>query len=626
MTDLTTAADADRSPRFAVGIDLGTTHCAMAQASLAPAPSGLEARRPEVQRITQLVSRDRVDATWLLPSFVYFPHESEGALALPWNPRAELAVGAYARRRAAESPARVVSSAKSWLSHPSIDRHAPVLPLGAPEDVAQVSPVEATFRLLDHISDAWRAQSGSELSLGDQEVILTVPASFDAAARECTVEAALAAGITHLTLLEEPQAAFYAWLDQRGEAWRSELGLGDIVLVVDAGGGTTDFAAILLAEEEGRLEPRRVAVGQHILLGGDNMDLALAHLVRQKLEAAGSVIDAWQLMGVSHAAREAKELLLSPRAPDKTSVVVPSRGSQLLGGSLRSELSKLEVEKLVVDGFFPVVPWQQEPRQRARTALRQRGLPYADDPAITTHLAAFLRRHGSVASGAGADAGAGRGRFLCPTRVLFNGGVFRSELLRTRLMETLNAWLRELGAPPASALSNDDYDLAVARGASYYGLVRRGQGVRVRGGTAQAFYVGIESPAPAVPGLEPPTCALCVAPFGMEEGSRVQLPNAELAVVVGESVTFRFFGSSVRRSDVAGTLLDAPERELDELAPIAITLPAEGRSPGDWVAVTLEAIITEVGTLALFARPLEPRLPDEHWKVELSVRSEAARV
>jgi Hsp70 protein len=606
------------SARYAVGIDLGTTHTALARAPLEGDPVS-----PEVQPIIQLVARDRVDSAQLLPSFVYFPHESEGALVLPWDAEAKFAVGAYARRRAAESPARVVASSKSWLSNTALDRRAPVLPLGAPEDVQQLSPVEAAFRILDHIGAAFQAGDPDGASLGDQEVILTVPASFDAAARECTVEAALAAGIDQLTLLEEPQAAFYAWLDRRGEAWRSELTVGDVVLVVDVGGGTTDFAAILLTEEEGRLEPRRIAVGQHILLGGDNMDLALAHLVRQKLEGTGANIDSWQLAALSHAARDAKERLLGENAPDVESVVVPSRGSQLLGGSLRSELTRSEVEGYVRDGFFPAVPWQQESKQRPRTALTRRGLPYADDPAITTHLAAFLRRHHQVL---GASRAGNQRPLLCPTHVLFNGGVFKSELLRSRLLETLDSWLHELGAPPARALSSTDYDLAVARGAAYYGLVRRGRGVRVRGGTAQAFYVGIESPAPAVPGVEPPTAALCVAPFGMEEGSRVVLSDAELAVVVGESVTFRFFGSSTRREDVAGTLLESPESDLEELSPIAITLPTEGREPGDLVAVTLEAVITEVGTLALFARPLEPRVADEHWKVELSVRSGAAAV
>jgi len=491
-----------------------------------------------------------------------------------------------------------------------------VLPLAPPEDVIAISPVEAAFRLLEHLNEAWSSARGDGLRLSDQEVILTVPASFDAAARECTVEAALAAGFDQLTLLEEPQAAFYAWLDQRGEGWRSELRVGDLVLVVDVGGGTSDFAAILLEERDGSLEPRRVAVGQHLLLGGDNMDLALAHLVRQKLESAGSIIDAWQLTALTHAAREAKETLLSPGAPESVSIVLPSRGSQLLGGSLRSTLSRVEVEATVADGFFPRVSSQTEPRQRARIALRQRGLPYAEEPAITTQLAAFLRGQRAAIDGTPRP-------LLAPTHVLFNGGVFRSELLRSRLLETLNGWLLELGLPAARALPNQDHDLAVARGASYYGLVRRGRGVRVRGGTAQAFYVGIESPMPAVPGMEPPTVALCVAPFGMEEGSRVALRDVELGVVVGESVMFRFFGSSVRRQDVAGTLLEAPERKLDELAPIAITLPAQGRGPGEFVAVTLESVITEVGTLALFARPLEPRVPDEHWKVELSVRGGA---
>jgi hypothetical protein len=604
------------SARYSIGIDLGTTHSAIAGALL----DG-DLTSPEPLPITQLVARDRVDSAVLLPSFIYFPHESEGTLVLPWNPEAEVAVGAYARRRAAESPSRVIASSKSWLSHTSIDRRAPVLPPGAPEDINQISPVEAAFRILDHIAEAFRASEPDGASLSDQEVVLTVPASFDAAAREHTVEAALAAGIDQVILLEEPQAAFYAWLDRRGDAWRQELAVGDVVLVVDVGGGTTDFAAILLEEQDGRLEPRRVAVGQHILLGGDNMDLALAHMVRQKLEAAGTNIDSWQLAALSHAARDAKEALLGDNPPEVVSVVIPSRGSQLLGGSLRSELTRAEVEQYVRDGFFPDVSWQQEPRQRARTALTRRNLPYADDPAITTHLAAFLRRH----AGALGDRAPAR-PMLCPTHVLFNGGVFKAAGLRERLMGTLGSWLSELGATSPRALSSADYDLAVARGAAYYGLVRRGRGVRVRGGSAQAFYVGIESPAPAVPGIDPPTVALCVAPFGMEEGSRVVLPDAELAVVVGESVTFRFFGSSTRRDDVVGTVLETPERELDELSPISILLPTEGREPGELVAVTLEAIVTEIGTLALFARPIEPRVDDEHWKVELSVRSGTTQV
>ncbi len=599
-------------PHDCVGIDLGTTHCALARAPL-PGPDE-SAASPTSVPLAQLVARGRADSLSLLPSFVYFPHESEGAASVPWGGETDRAVGTYARVRAAEVPGRVVSSAKSWLSHPTVDRRSPVLPLGAPVDVSKISPVQATVSVLEHLSGAFGAAQGGA-SLGEQEVVLTVPASFDAGARECTVEAARAAGIENLTLLEEPQAAFYAWLESSGESWRSQLSVGSVVLVVDAGGGTLDFAAILLTEEGGALAPKRIAVGQHILLGGDNMDLALAHVVRQKLDARGTSIDAWQLMALTHAARVAKETLLSPDAPASAGVVLPSRGSQLLGGSIRSELTREEVHQVIVEGFFPLVEASVQPRRRPRAGLRQQGLPYADDPAVTAHLAAFLREH----AGAQGDDAA----LLAPTHVLFNGGVFRAAALRRRVMEALRAWLGAAGRPPARELTSADLDLAVARGAAYYGLVRRGRGVRVRGGTAQAYYVGIESPAPAVPGMDPPIVALCVASFGMEEGERLPIEGAELAVVVGESVTFRFFGSTVRRRDEVGRIVEAPERELEELPPIAITLPAEGRRVGDWVMVRLEVALTAIGTLELVAHPLEPLSEHESWKVELSVREQA---
>lgn len=596
-----------------VGIDLGTTHCAVFQASCGQSVESAETAIGSVG-LTQLVGRDRIDAPSLLASFLYAPHSSEELVSLPWATEAGgWAVGTYARARAAETPGRVVSSSKSWLSQADFDRRAELLPAAPAQDVARLSPVEASRLLLAHIAQAWaHGQRSPTQALSEQEVTLTVPASFDAAARELTVEAARAAGLARLTLLEEPQAAFYAWLEREGDAWRSQLRVGDVVVVVDVGGGTTDLAAILLCDEGGRLEPRRIAVGEHILLGGDNMDLALAHLARQKLETAGKKLDTWQLAALSHAARAAKETLLSDSAPDSATVVIPSRGSQLLGGSLRCDLLREEVERTLVDGFFPEVPRGREPVRRRRAALRARGLGYADDPAVTAHLAAFL----SAQRGAlGGDA-----PMLCPTHVLFNGGVFKSQRLRQRVMSTLGSWLAGVGAPPARELLHDDYDLAVARGAAYYGLARRGQGVRVRGGTAQAFYVGIESPAPAVPGMDPPSVALCVAPFGMEEGTEVPLAGAELMVAVGESVQFRFFGSSVRRDDKAGELVEDPDRALEELAPIAITLPAEGRRPGELVEVSLRAGVTEVGTLSLLALPREPRFSGEQWRVELSVR------
>ena len=608
--------------RFAVGIDLGTTHSA-----LAVAPLEGDAPRPQVLTIPQLVAQGQTDAPPLLPSFLYFAHPSEGPQALPWDAERSFVVGEYARARGTDAPARVIASAKSWLSHPTVDRRAGILPLGAPEDIEKISPVEASWRYLEHLSEAFDARfGGGDAAFVKQDVVVTVPASFDASARELTVEAALAAGIENLTLLEEPQAALYAWTLGMGEAWRTHLRPGDVVLVVDVGGGTTDFSAIAAVEKDGSLDLVRVAVGDHILLGGDNMDLALAHLVRQKLEVEGKAVDRWQQVSLVHACRVAKEQLLSDASLEKAPIAIASRGAALLGGTLRSELTRDEVTRTIVDGFFPSVAGDARPTTRARAALTQLGLPYASDPAATRHLAAFLARQaGALASLEGFAPAPGASsrapRLLHPTAVLFNGGVMKADPLRGRLLETLDAWLAEDGAGPVRVLEGADLDLAVARGACAYALVRRGKGLRIRGGTARAYYVGIEDAVPAVPGIEPPVTALCVAPFGMEEGTEAELPPQELGVVVGEPVRFRFFGSSVRRGDAAGDSIDDWRAgDLDELPPIEITLPAEGRREGDVVPVRLRSRVTEVGTLLLEAEPVRPLKTDERWRVELSVR------
>jgi hypothetical protein len=404
---------------------------------------------------------------------------------------------------------------------------------------------------------------------------------------------------------------------------------GDIILVIDVGGGTSDFSLIAVLERDGNLELHRVAVGEHILLGGDNMDLALAHGVARKLAAAGTTLDAWQLRALTYACRSAKERLLGDAdGPADTSaqpIVVPSRGSKLIGGSIRTELTADEVGASIVDGFFPQVEASVRPVSRVRAGLAQLGLPYAQDAAVTRHLAAFLGRQlGAVAELKGFGDRIGNGAegasFLHPTAVLFNGGVFKSALLADRTLATVNGWLAAEGAAPARLLAGADLDLAVARGAAYYGYVRHGHGVRIRGGTAFAYYVGVESSMPAVPGIEPPVQALCVAPFGMEEGTEAELPALELGLVVGEPVHFRFFASSMRRQDSVGTLLDAwaPD-ELQELAPISATLPPEGRTPGEVAPVRLHARVTEAGTLELEA---VPRSGGERWKIEFDVRGE----
>ena len=605
---------------FAIGIDLGTTHTAVARAPLAEPRA-----RSEAMLVPQLVARGTLDARPLLPSFVYFAHESEGPLALPWDAERDFAVGEFARARSTDAPARVVSSAKSWLSHTGIDRRSAVLPVGAPKDLEKISPVEAAWRLLDHLSEAWQAECGPNVRpLGEQSVVLTVPASFDAAARDLTVEAAYAAGLEDVTLLEEPQAALYAWIESQGERWRDHLGVGDVVLVIDVGGGTTDFSAIAVTENEGKLELRRIAVGDHILLGGDNMDLALAHALRVSLPDQGKALDRWQFASLVHSCRAAKEQLLLPGAPNALPLAIAGRGAELVGGAVRMELRRELVEKVIVEGFFPRVEPSARPKTRQRAGLTDIGLPYAADPAVSRHLADFLGRQANAPSElSGFEAAAKPEGMLGFTKILFNGGVLKAPALRERLVSMLNEWLELAGTPPAELLPGDDPDLAVARGATYFGRVRRGLGIRIRGGTVRSYYVGVESPMPAVPGLEPPITAVCVAPFGMDEGSDEMILDRELGLVVGEPVRFRFFGSTVRREDLVGTDLDQwSDDELEELAPIEVTLPAEGRREGDVVPVRLSAQITPVGTLLLEAVPLQPLSDKERWKLELSVRGQ----
>ncbi|KGD43162.1 hsp70 family protein [Burkholderia pseudomallei MSHR7343] len=609
--------------RYSIGIDLGTTHCALSYVDLAASDGEKTSLR--VLPIAQLTAPGAIDAPNLLPSFLYLPHPSElapGELALPWAAERDFAVGELARSRGAGTPIRLVSSAKSWLCHPGVDRRAGILPSDAPPEVARVSPLDASVRYLSHLREAWN-HAHPDAPFDRQDVTVTIPASFDPAARELTAEAAQAAGYAHMTLLEEPQAALYSWIEKSGGAWRKDVRVGDIILVVDVGGGTTDLSLIAVVERDGNLELHRIAVGEHILLGGDNMDLALAHVVARKLAAQGTQADPWQLRALTYACRGAKETLLGDPSAQAVPLVVPSRGAKLIGGSIRTELTRAELTQTILEGFFPAVDASTRPVSRTRAGLMQLGLPYAQDAGITRHLAAFLgRQAGALAELDGLrhahDASAS---FLHPSAVLFNGGVFKSPLLVERMLDTLNGWLAAEGAAPARLLGGADLDLAVARGAAYYGYVKRGRGVRIRGGTARAYYIAVESAMPAVPGLEPPIQALCVAPFGMEEGTDAALPPQEFGLVVGEPVRFRFFSSSVRRQDQVGTLLDfwSPD-ELQELDAIEATLPTAGRTPGEVVPVRLHARVTEAGTLELEAVQGGTH---ERWKVEFDVRGGA---
>jgi molecular chaperone DnaK (HSP70) len=597
--------------RFVIGIDLGTTNSTLAYVDTAEG----DAAPIRQLEIPQVVAAGETAPRPTLPSFLYLPGAGEqpsGAMRLPWAPDRDYAIGEFARSFGSLAPTRLVSSAKSWLCHPGVDRRAPILPWKAPETTRHVSPLEASRLYLQHLAEAWNHQMAANVPAARfdlQEVVLTVPASFDAAARELTVEAARAAGLVHLTLLEEPQAAFYAWLDAHRETWRKLIKVGELILVADVGGGTTDFTLIEVGSEDGNLALTRLAVGDHILLGGDNMDLTLAHHAARQFAEKGVKLDAGQMLLLTHSCRRAKEQLLSDPKLASAPVTVLGRGSKVIGGTLQTELSRADVETVLVDGFFPEVPADAQPARSRMMGLTELGLPYAADPAITRHLAAFLNRQ--------AESLKGRESAL-PAAVLFNGGVFRSETLKERLSHVIDGWSAAAGQGGRTRqLTGNDLDLAVSRGAAYYGLVRRGKGVRIRGGTARAYYIGVETALPAVPGATAPIKALCVAPFGMEEGTEADVPGQEFGLVVGEPVEFRFLGSTVRRDDGPGTLVEDWTDTIDELDPVAATLEARGQSPGRVVPVHLHARVTELGLLELSCRS---RDGNESWKLEFNVR------
>lgn len=598
--------------RYVVGIDLGTTNSAVAYIDTKAAEG--EAQRPVLLQIPQVVQPGAVEDRALLPSFLYLPRPGEvpaGSLKLPWAADRDFAVGEYARRVGTQVETRLVSSAKSWLSHGGVDRKAPILPWKAGDGDRRISPLDVTTLFLKHVAEAWNLRMAGdkpELRLEHQDIILTVPASFDAAGRELTVEAARAAGLEHLTLLEEPQSAFYAWIENQGDAWRKQVKVGDVVLVCDVGGGTSDFSLIAISEEQGRLALTRVAVGDHILLGGDNMDWKLAFVTAQHLKARAITLDLGQMQMLRHSCREAKEKLFADGSLMTAPVTVMGRGSKVIAGTIKADLSRAELERELLDGFFPQCDGDTVPKAQRVTGFQEIGLPYASDPAVTAHLAYFLSRHGS-------DLAMHTGGPPRPTAVLFNGGVFKADAMQGRVVGALNKWGQGSDAP-VRVLPSADLDLAVARGAAYYGLVRRGKGVRIRGGTARVYYVGVETSLPAIPGAPLPLKALCVVPFGMEEGTETEVPGQEFGLVVGAPAMFRFLSSTVRRDDGAGTLVEEWDTEIEELPPLQATLEAT-KGQGQTVPVHLHSKVTEVGTLELWCISRDGK---QKWKLEFNVR------
>lgn len=591
---------------YSVGIDLGTTNSVVSYMPLD------DQANIQLLRIPQVIQPGQIEARDSLPSFLYLPRDGEvDALrtAFATDPASGV-VGAYARSQAAENPQRVVVAAKSWLCHSGVGRTEAALPWQSPPEVSKVSAQDCTVRFLSHLVAAWNDQH-PDAPLRDQQVVLTVPASFAPAARELTHEAAIAAGLPEtFVLLEEPQAAVYRWLFDRGDKWRETLKPGDVLLVVDVGGGTTDLTLVTVSETDGTLNLQRLAVGNHLLLGGDNMDLALAHFVSRRFAEQGHDLDPWQSVSLWHACRDAKEELLRADGPDKHTIAVLGRGSSLIGGTISTEISSQEAGQLIVEGFFPKCSQADRPEQQSASGFQDIGLPYESDAAITKHVAAFL----SDQSREDAE------HPVTPTHLLFNGGVFRSDALRIRMTQTISDWCEQSPQKRAPQILGgpEDLDTSVAMGAAYYGWNKARGGIRIRGGTARSYYVGIETAGLAIPGVPRPLRALCVAARAMEEGTEAIVPGEEVGVVVGKPAKFRFFSSAVRTDDTTGSKLDRwSADELVELEPVTVSLTSESAGGEAFVPVQFVSRITELGMFELWCHATGS---DDRWKMEFNTR------
>jgi molecular chaperone DnaK (HSP70) len=589
----------EQPSRYVVGIDLGTTNSAVCYVDCAEQPWQVR-----VLPIPQYVAPGQIEARDTLPSFHYQPPpEASGTPAGP-------VVGYMARDHGAATPGRVIASAKSWLCHTGIDRTANVLPWRAASDVQCISPIDASSHYLAHIRAAWDERFTND-KLVDQDIVLTLPASFDEIARELTVQAAMKAGLPRLVLIEEPQAAFYAWIYKHQSHWERLVSPGSNILVCDIGGGTTDFTLIRVCRgESGKIQFHRVAVGDHLLLGGDNMDVALAKHLESKLVALPAKLDQRQWESLLRLSRQVKEQLLSSEGPHEIAVSLPGAGSKLIGGQLSTTVTREDVQRLLIDGFMPRVALTDRPAAR-QSGFQEFGLPYAADPAITRYLAAFLtahRRAGEDESGCSDPTGG-----TDPARpdvILFNGGVFESPLLQQRLLDVLTTWFggSDSGWRPF-VLDNDRLDLAVARGAAYYGMARRGEGVKIVASLARTYYVGIESQPPA---------ALCLVPGNAEPGQTIELLERQFDLLVSEPVEFPLYTSSIRLTDKPGDLVPIDPEQLTALPPIRTALKTRSRRERGMVPVRLFAKLTEIGTLELWCREAAG---ERTWRLQFDVRS-----
>ncbi|MBU2488229.1 MAG: hsp70 family protein [Proteobacteria bacterium] len=595
-----------RERRFLIGIDLGTTNSALSWVDLEK-DSGKN--RIHVLPVPQLVGGGEVGQSNVLPSFLYLPGKydvNRAELALPWDLEPATVAGILAREQGSRVPGRLVASAKSWLCHSQVDRTAPILPWAADQGVDKLSPVAATAAYLAHLRAAWNHFQGEDedLFLENQNVIITVPASFDQVARDFTVEAARVAGIPEITLLEEPLAAFYSWLVFHENDWDRHVSPGELILAVDVGGGTSDFTLITLRDVDGHPRFERIAVGDHLILGGDNIDLALARQTEARMKKGQTFsLNANRWQALCHQCRMAKETILSGQA-DSYTVTLMGEGGRLIAGTLSAVLDREEIETAILEGFFPLVEASDPGPAAQKAGITEFGLPYAQDAVINRHICRFLERHA-------ADVKEFLGREVpYPDLILFNGGALKPGIIQNRIREGIRHWFHADAQP--RVLENPDLDLAVSRGAAYYGLVKAGKGVRVGSGSARGYYLALGGPEAG----GKPEKAICLMERGVEEGSRIPLEDREFTVLANQPVSFTVYSSSFRSGDRSGDIIDIDDT-LTLLPPIRTVIQFGKKAGQTAIPVNLEAHYTELGTLALWCRS---RNTDHQWRLSFQLR------
>jgi molecular chaperone DnaK (HSP70) len=595
--------------QFIVGIDLGTTNSAVSYVDLKK--SEAKQRHIKIFEVPQLTGPGEVSSLPVLPSFLYIPGEydiSKEAIALPWETDETNFAGAFARDQGAKIPARLVSSAKSWLCHDKVDRNARILPWGADAEVFKVSPVQATASYLKHIKKAWNASKGddADLYLENQMVVITVPASFDEVARDLTVEAAQSAGLTRVTLLEEPLAAFYSWLIRHEQDWSDHVKPDDLILVCDVGGGTTDFTLIALRETDGSPRFERIAVGDHLILGGDNIDLALARRVELGLGRDKPPLKGNRWKALCHQCRQAKEKILNGYA-ESEKITLMGEGRELIAGTISAELKREELEETLLEGFFPFVAPETIKRKMIKKGITEFGLPYEAEPAITRHLGWFLEHHRE-------DVAHILNKDPIPDLVLFNGGSLKPVLVRERIRSAIRYWFKQENTEIPGVLENPGPDLAVALGASYYGLVKTGKGVRVGSGSPRAYYLAVSKKEDETKAVNH---AVCLVERGLDEGSKIELKDKKFEVLTNQPVSFDVFSSSFRSGDRCGDLVKIDD-SLSSLPPIQTIVQFGQKGVKKSIPVQIEAEYTEVGTLALWCRSL---VSSHRWQLQFQLRA-----